>query len=277
MKFGEKLKDARMKAGMTQETAARQIGVSRQSLSNWENDRTYPDLASVLKLSDLYGLSLDDLLREDMELRRRMEQRKESIKTCCSWLHDFAMLLLGSIIWLDWMGEDTLGIVLGVTGILLICLVHWLFVFRLGADGKSVALRCLAMVLWFGGLLLRILYGHTHVIGNILWLTGLLLYWYGGYSEKWQQQYPRHMTAFTGFVLAMVLVFGTIPFAGDSVKRGEHIEGNPFNGRDYRVTQVLAGDDGRIHLHYPAGGSKNQRCLGDDRRGNPVPCDAGSR
>ena len=81
MQFGEKLKEARVRSGMTQDTVAKQIGVSRQSLSNWENDRTYPDLASVLKLSDLYGLSLDDLLREDMELRRRMEQRNESVKT----------------------------------------------------------------------------------------------------------------------------------------------------------------------------------------------------
>ena len=59
MEFGEKLKAARVRSGMTQDTVAKQIGVSRQSLSNWENDRTYPDLASVLKLSDLYGLSLD--------------------------------------------------------------------------------------------------------------------------------------------------------------------------------------------------------------------------
>lgn len=250
MEFGEKLKAARIRSGMTQDTVAKQIGVSRQSLSNWENDRTYPDLASVLKLSDLYGLSLDDLLREDMELRRKIEQRKENIKTWCSWLHDLAMLLLGSTIWLDWLEKEKLAIVLGVAGILLICLVHCLLVFRLGADGRAMALRCVAMVLWFGGLLLRILYGHTHVAGNVLWFGGMLLYWHGSYSEKWTEQYPRHMTAFTGFVFAMVLVFGTIPFAGDSVKRGDHIESNPFNSRDYRVTEVLAGDERRIPMVY---------------------------
>ena len=200
MKFGEKLKQARTRADLTQGAVAKQIGVSRQSLSNWENDRTYPDLASVLKLSVLYGLSLDDLLREDMELRRRMEQRNENIKTWCSWLHDFAMLLLGSTIWLDWLEKENLAIILGAVGILLICLVHFLLVLRLGSDGKSMTLRCVAMVLWFGGLLLRILYGHTHVAGNVLWLAGMLLYWHGSYSEKWTEQYPRHMTAFTGFV-----------------------------------------------------------------------------
>ena len=59
MELGEKLKEARSKAGMKQEELAQQIGVSRQTVSNWENNRSYPDIASVMKLSDLYGLSLD--------------------------------------------------------------------------------------------------------------------------------------------------------------------------------------------------------------------------
>lgn len=250
MKFGEKLKAARLKADLTQEAVAKQIGVSRQSLSNWENDRTYPDLASVLKLSDLYGLSLDDLLREDMELRRRMEEKRERVKQYCSLLHDFAMLLLGSTIWLAWVEKTTLGLIFGVMGILLICVVHYLFAFRLAADGKNMALRCLAMVLWFGGLLIRILTHHTNVIGTVLWLAGLLLHWHGSYSLKWEEQYPRHMTAFTGFVIAMVLVFGTISFAGDSLERGDHIPGNPFNSRSYRVTEVLAGEEEPLPIVY---------------------------
>ena len=43
MRFGEKLKNARVGQGMTQETVAKQIGVSRQSLSNWEKDWYLPD------------------------------------------------------------------------------------------------------------------------------------------------------------------------------------------------------------------------------------------
>ena len=250
MKFGEKLKQARIRAELTQEAVAKKIGVSRQSLSNWENDRTYPDLASVLKLSDLYDLSLDELLRDDMELRRQMEKQKEKRIRFCSWLHDFAVLLLGSTIWFDWVGKDHLGMALGIAGILLICIVHWVFVFRLGADGNAMALRCLSMVLWFGGLLIRIISGHTNVIGTVLWVAGVLLYWYGSYSLKWEAQYSRHMTAFTGFVFAMVLVFGTIPFAGDSIEKGDHIPGNPFNSRDYRVAEVLTGDEGKIPMVY---------------------------
>ncbi len=259
MKFGEKLKDARLKAELTQEAVAGRIGVSRQSLSNWENDRTYPDLASVLKLSDLYGLSLDDLLREDMDLRRRMEEKRERAKHLGSWLHDFAMLLVGSTILLAWLERITLGVVLGVIGMVLICAVHLLFVFRLGSDWKIMALRCLSMGMWYAGLLIRILGSHTSMPGNILWYGGLLLYAIGDSRLQWNDQFPRRMTAFTGFVFAMVLVFGTIPFVGDTMEYGGHIPENPFDSRDYRVMEVLTGEEDRIPMVYL--GSTTSVCL----------------
>ena len=65
MEIGPKLREARLRAALTQEQAARQIGVTRQSLSNWERGRTYPDIVSVIRMSDLYGISLDALLKGD--------------------------------------------------------------------------------------------------------------------------------------------------------------------------------------------------------------------
>lgn len=62
--------------------------------------------------------------------------------------------------------------------------------------------------------------------------------------------YPKHMSAFTGFVIALVLVFGTIPFVGDMIERGEHIEDNPFNSKDYRVTEVIQGNKESIPMVY---------------------------
>jgi len=250
MKFGEKLKAARIKADLTQETVAKQIGVSRQSLSNWENDRTYPDLASVLKLSDLYGLSLDDLLREDMELRRRMERKRKYWENLGGVLHDFALLLVACVIPLAWLGKTVLGIALGVTGIVLICLVHLLFVLRLGSDWKIMALRCLSMLMWFTGYMIRILGRHTNYVGDVLWFGGHALHLFGAGYRRWDAEFPRHMTAFTGFVMALVIVFGTIPFVGDSIERGEHIPENPFNSTDYRVVEVLAGEGEPLPMVY---------------------------
>ena len=63
MDIGGKLKEARQNAGFTQEEIAEKLGVSRQSVSNWENNRTYPDIVSVIKLSDVYSVSLDSLLK----------------------------------------------------------------------------------------------------------------------------------------------------------------------------------------------------------------------
>ena len=63
MNIGEKIRKARADAGLTQEQVAEALNVSRQTISNWENEKTYPDIASVVLLSDVYGVSLDSLLK----------------------------------------------------------------------------------------------------------------------------------------------------------------------------------------------------------------------
>ncbi len=73
MEIGKKIKEARLKAGLTQDQVSEAIQVSRQTLSNWENGRYYPDIASVIKLSDLYKISLDELLKgEKMKLNQEV-------------------------------------------------------------------------------------------------------------------------------------------------------------------------------------------------------------
>ena len=76
MEIGKKLKDARMKSGFTQETVAEKINVSRQTISNWENEKSYPDIISVIELSSIYSISLDDLLKGD---ERMEEENKISV------------------------------------------------------------------------------------------------------------------------------------------------------------------------------------------------------
>ena len=61
MDIGIKIKNARIKANLTQEQVAEALSVSRQTISNWENEKTYPDIISVIKMSDLYDISLDHL------------------------------------------------------------------------------------------------------------------------------------------------------------------------------------------------------------------------
>ena len=58
MEIEKKLKDVRMQAGLTQEQVAEKIMVSRQTVSNWENGKSLPDIVSIMSLSDLYQITL---------------------------------------------------------------------------------------------------------------------------------------------------------------------------------------------------------------------------
>ena len=74
MEIGQKLKNARIGSGMTQESVAEAIQVSRQTISNWENEKSYPDIVSVIRLSDLYHISLDELLKGDTKMIGHLEE-----------------------------------------------------------------------------------------------------------------------------------------------------------------------------------------------------------
>lgn len=74
MEIGKKLRNARTRSGFTQEKAAEEIGVARQTISNWENEKSYPDIVSVIRLSTLYSVSLDELLKGDEEMIDHLEE-----------------------------------------------------------------------------------------------------------------------------------------------------------------------------------------------------------
>ncbi len=81
MEIGKKLKDARMRTGFTQEAVAEKINVSRQTISNWENEKFYPDIISVIELSNLYSISLDDLLKGDKKMMEHLEESTNVVKS----------------------------------------------------------------------------------------------------------------------------------------------------------------------------------------------------
>ena len=61
MTLGERLTALRKNRGMSQDALAETLGVSRQSVSKWETDTSVPDLDKLVKLSDLFDISLDEL------------------------------------------------------------------------------------------------------------------------------------------------------------------------------------------------------------------------
>lgn len=67
MILADKIIALRKKAGWLQEELARQLDVSRQSVSKWEGAQSVPDMERVLQLSRLFGVSTDYLLKDEME------------------------------------------------------------------------------------------------------------------------------------------------------------------------------------------------------------------
>lgn len=68
MKFNEKLLDLRKKQGLSQEELGLELNVSRQTISKWEAGQSYPDFQRLVMLSDYFGMSLDELVR-DLDVR----------------------------------------------------------------------------------------------------------------------------------------------------------------------------------------------------------------
>lgn len=81
MNIGQQLKEARIASGLTQEIVAEKINVSRQTISNWENEKTYPDIFSIIQLSDIYSVSLDDLLKGDRKVIEHLEESTDIVKS----------------------------------------------------------------------------------------------------------------------------------------------------------------------------------------------------
>ncbi|MGV3353439.1 helix-turn-helix domain-containing protein [Streptococcus orisratti] len=95
MNVGQKLQIARNKQGLTQEQIAQQLQVSRQTISNWENNKSYPDIVSLITLSELYQISLDQLLKGDKAM---IEHLSKSTNTVASNRRLLTAIILNIII-----------------------------------------------------------------------------------------------------------------------------------------------------------------------------------
>lgn len=81
MKIGQQIKESRVKSGFTQEDVAEKLQVSRQTISNWENEKFYPDIISLIKMSDLYTISLDELLKGDARMIQHLEESTNTVNS----------------------------------------------------------------------------------------------------------------------------------------------------------------------------------------------------
>lgn len=80
MQFGDRLKQQRKIKKLTQDDVAEKLNVSRQTISSWENEKSYPDIKSLISLSDMYDISLDTMLKEDSGMKEFIEKNDLSKK-----------------------------------------------------------------------------------------------------------------------------------------------------------------------------------------------------
>ena len=76
MEFGKTLKKRRSELNLTQQEVAKKLHVTRQTISNWENGKSYPDLDMLIEISDVYQVSIDSLLKGDQDLKNSLDTKK---------------------------------------------------------------------------------------------------------------------------------------------------------------------------------------------------------
>lgn len=74
MTFGEKLRESRKAAGLSQEGLAEKLNVSRQAITKWETNAGIPDIANLMAISNLFGITLDDFVSEE-KLAKQVKSR----------------------------------------------------------------------------------------------------------------------------------------------------------------------------------------------------------
>lgn len=101
MEIGNRIKSLRARAGMSQEDLAGRIYVSRQTISSWENDKTYPDVQSLLLLSEIFDVTVDSLIKEDvMTMTKTIDSDVRTMKQMAWVMVVFLLLMIAAMAWL---------------------------------------------------------------------------------------------------------------------------------------------------------------------------------
>ena len=97
MELGKQIKMHRQEAHLSQEELANRVYVSRQTISNWENDKSYPDVNSLVLLSEIFQISLDNLIKGDIEVMKDVIQ-KEEIEKMNRYGKAYTIMLIATVI-----------------------------------------------------------------------------------------------------------------------------------------------------------------------------------
>lgn len=128
MDISKQIKKYRLDSKLSQEDLAEKVFVTRQTISNWENGKNYPDINSLVLLSTLFGVSLDILVKGDLE-KMKEEIKTEDIKRFNRDGTVFTVLLMTTVVlavplflYLNFIGIAIWLVLFGITMYYAICL-----------------------------------------------------------------------------------------------------------------------------------------------------------
>lgn len=116
MELGRQIKKYRNELSLSQDALAERVYVSRQTISNWENNKSYPDVNSLILLSEIFQTSIDDLIKGDIEVMKeevKSEERKEFKKLSSLYAILFLAMVVSPIPLAHYLGD--IGIVIWIT------------------------------------------------------------------------------------------------------------------------------------------------------------------
>ena len=97
MELGKQIRKYRQEAQLSQEDLSSRVYVSRQTISNWENDKSYPDVSSLVLLSEIFQISLDELIKGDIETMKEVI-KKEDIEKMNHYGVIYTLLLIATAV-----------------------------------------------------------------------------------------------------------------------------------------------------------------------------------
>ncbi len=126
MELGKKIKELRAEKNWSQEMLAERAYVSRQTVSNWETEKNYPDVHSLLILSDIFGVSLDELIKGDVDTMKetiKIEEGKRLKRLEVIAVIEMLVLMFGVTLIVDKGGEIGRMIGLFLAGVLSVIII----------------------------------------------------------------------------------------------------------------------------------------------------------
>ena len=173
--IASKIKVARLGKNLTQEQVAEFLGVTRQTISNWENGKTYPDIINVIKMSEYYDISLDELLKGNQKMSDYYQYLEESTNVVKSTVNKnkFLIILSYLFIWMVSMiafwffpsSHDALGYSLMFLWVVL-PLTTFILSFIIGKNNLWSDKKWM-IALFFGTMYMTVEYGTFKMANNI--------------------------------------------------------------------------------------------------------------